>query len=73
MIIYTYIVKHHSNISIVFNDNITINNYSDLRICLYYYNNILILEDDFIWNEKLNDEKVGNSICNFINEKNNGF
>ena len=34
------------------------------------YNNILILEDDFIWNDKLNDEKVGNSICNFINEKN---
>ena len=34
------------------------------------YNNILILEDDFIWNDKLDDEKVGNSICNFINEKN---
>ena len=34
------------------------------------YNNILILEDDFMWNDNLNDEKVGNSICNFINEKN---
>jgi hypothetical protein len=33
------------------------------------YNNILILEDDFIFNSKIKDSKNINSICKFLNKK----
>jgi len=35
------------------------------------YRNILILEDDFIFNERMNDPKVTNDINTFINDKDN--
>jgi len=35
------------------------------------YRNILILEDDFIFSDKLNDPNITNDINNFINEKDN--
>jgi len=35
------------------------------------YNNILVLEDDFIFNPKILEKKHTNNICNFINNINN--
>ena len=35
------------------------------------YRNILILEDDFIFNDRMNDPKVSNDINTFINDKDN--
>lgn len=37
------------------------------------YNNILILEDDFIWNEKIKDRTVSKDICNFVNNEESNF
>ena len=35
------------------------------------YNNILILEDDFIFNAKIKKESIQNDICAFLNERKN--
>lgn len=37
------------------------------------YNNVLILEDDFIWNEKITDPTISKDICNFVNNQNSNF
>lgn len=34
------------------------------------YNNILILEDDFMFNEKIKDEELNSNLCHFLNGKN---
>lgn len=37
------------------------------------YNNILILEDDFIWNDKMIDPEIGKDICTFVNAQDSTF
>ena len=37
------------------------------------YNNVLILEDDFIWNEKIKDPTISKDICNFVNNEESNF
>ena len=37
------------------------------------YNNVLILEDDFIWNEKIKDPTISKDICNFVNNQDSNF
>ena len=37
------------------------------------YNNILILEDDFIWNDKIVDPEIGKDICEFVNNQDSNF
>ena len=37
------------------------------------YNNILVLEDDFIWNDKMADVEIGKDVCKFVNAQDSAF